>query len=171
MNMYKKELINEKEQDMFRNMRRAEKAVDIAKAEEFLRSENYGVLSVIGDDGFPYGVPLNYVYDEGKIYFHSTSASSHKLDAIRKNEKVSFTVILEHDMVPEKLDTMYTSVIVFGRARILVSKEEQREAVRSLLAGLAPEKVSQTEKIIKAEEGMFEMVEISVEHISGKIGR
>lgn len=156
---------------MFRNMRRAEKAVDIIKAEELLRSENYGVLSVIGDDGFPYGVPVNFVYDEGKIYFHSTSGSSHKLDAIRKNEKVSFTVVLEHDMKPELLDTMYTSVIAFGRARVLVSKEERKEAVRSLLVGLAPAKVPQTDKIIQAEEGLFEMVEISVEHISGKIGR
>lgn len=156
---------------MFRNMRRAEKAVDVAKAEELLRSQDFGVLSVIGDDGYPYGVPVNYVYDEGKIFFHSTSASSHKIDAIRKNEKVSFTVVTEHDMIPEKLDTMYTSVIVFGRARVLVSKEETREAVRSLLAGLAPEHVSHTEKICQESEGKFVMAEIAVEHISGKIGR
>ena len=68
-------------------MRRSEKTTDIAKAEELLRSKDFGVLSVCGDDGYPYGVPINYVYDEGKIYFHSTSAESHKIDAIRKNEK------------------------------------------------------------------------------------
>lgn len=156
---------------MFRNMRRAEKATDIAQAEELLRTQNFGVLSVIGDDGYPYGVPVNYAYDEGKIYFHSTSASSHKIDAIRKNEKVSFTIVPEHDMIPEKLDTMYTSVIVFGRARVLVAKEEIKEAVRSLLAGLAPEQVSRTEQIYQSSEGKFVMVEISAEHISGKIGR
>ena len=97
---------------MFRNMRRSEKATDIAKAEELLRSENYGVLSVIGDEGYPYGVPVNYVYDSGRIFFHSTSASSHKIEAIRKNEKVSFTVVTEHDMISEKLDTMYTLSLI-----------------------------------------------------------
>ncbi|MEE0741222.1 MAG: pyridoxamine 5'-phosphate oxidase family protein [Emergencia sp.] len=156
---------------MFRNMRRSEKATDIAKAEELLRSENYGVLSVIGDEGYPYGVPVNYVYDSGRIFFHSTSASSHKIEAIRKNEKVSFTVVTEHDMISEKLDTMYTSVIVFGRARILSTPEETREAVRMFLAGLAPEQAGNTEKICQAQEGRFIMVEITTEHISGKIGR
>lgn len=156
---------------MFRQMRRAEKAIDIAEAEELLRSQNYGVLSVIGDDGYPYGVPVNYAYDSGKIFFHSTSASSHKIDAIRKHEKVSFTIVPEHDMIPEKLDTMYTSVIVFGRGRVLVSKEETKEAVRSLLAALAPDQVCHTEQICRKNEGQFVMAEISVEHISGKIGR
>lgn len=156
---------------MFRKMRRSEKATDIAKAEELLRSKNFGVLSVCGDDGYPYGVPVNYVYDEGKIYFHSTSADSHKIDAIRKNEKVSFTIVTEHELMPEKLDTMYSSVIVFGRARVISSKEETKEALRLLLAGLAPSLVRNTEKIYKDSEDKLVMVEISVGHISGKIGR
>ena len=156
---------------IFRKMRRSEKAIDIAEAEELLRSKDFGVLSVCGEDGYPYGVPVNYVYDEGKIYFHSTSAESHKIDAIKKNEKVSFTIVTEHELVPEKLDTMYTSVIVFGRARVINSKEETKEALRILLAGLSPSLVGNTEKIYKSSEGKFVMAEISVEHISGKIGR
>ena len=156
---------------IFRKMRRSEKATDIAKAEELLRSKDIGVLSVCGDDGYPYGVPINYVYDEGKIYFHSTSAESHKIDAIRKNEKVSFTIVTEYELIPEKLDTMYTSVVVFGRARVINSKEETKEALRLLLAGLSPSLVGSTEKIYKGSEEKFVMVEISVEHISGKIGR
>ena len=111
-----------------------------------LRSKDFGVLSVCGDDGYPYGVPINYVYDEGKIYFHSTSAESHKIDAIRKNEKVSFTIVTEYELIPEKLDTMYTSVVVFGRARVINSKEETKEALRLLLAGLSPSLVGSTEK-------------------------
>ncbi len=112
---------------IFRKMRRSEKATDIAKAEELLRSKDFGVLSVCGDDGYPYGVPINYVYDEGKIYFHSTSAESHKIDAIRKNEKVSFTIVTEYELIPEKLDTMYTSAVVFGRARVINSKRRNKK--------------------------------------------
>lgn len=156
---------------MFRNMRRSEKATDMYRAEELLKSCDFGVLSVNGDDGYPYGVPVNYVYDDGKIYFHSTSASSHKIEAIRKHEKVSFTIVTEHDLIQEKLDTMYTSVIVFGRARILNSNEESRMALKLLLKGLSPDLAARTEEIYKAEEGKFVMVEIRAEHISGKIGR
>ena len=72
---------------IFRKMRRSEKATDIAKAEELLRSKDFGVLSVCGDDGYPYGVPINYVYDEGKIYFHSTSAEATKLMQSEKTKK------------------------------------------------------------------------------------
>lgn len=156
---------------MFRNMRRSEKATDIAQAEALLRAENYGILSVIGDEGYPYGVPVNYVYDSGRILFHSTSASSHKIESIRRNEKVSFTVVNEHDLIAEKLDTMYTSVVVFGRARVLNTPEEIREAVRLFLSGLAPAQASTTDKVCKEQEDRFLMVEIATEHISGKIGR
>ena len=156
---------------MFRMMRRGEKSVDVAEAEELLRSQDYGIVSVLGDNGYPYGVPVNYVYDGGKIYFHSTSAESHKLDAIRKHEKVSFTIVADSQVVPEKLETRYTSVIVFGRARVLASREESREAMRLLLTRLAPDKAKDTEKLYKAQEEKVVMVEISTEHISGKIGR
>lgn len=156
---------------MFRNMRRAEKATDIAEAEELLRSADYGVLSVIGDEGYPYGVPVNYVYDNGKIIFHSTAESSHKIEALTRNEKVSFTVVTQHDLRPEKLDTLYSSVIAFGRARVLHSPGDIREAVRIFLAGLSPEMVSKTEQIYRDSAGRVLMVEISVEHITGKIGR
>ena len=57
-----------------------------------LSSGTYGVLSVIGDNGYPYGVPVNYVYRDGHIYLHA-ALSGHKVDAMRKNDKVSFTIV------------------------------------------------------------------------------
>lgn len=156
---------------MFRKMRRGEKATDIAVAEGLLKSQDYGILSVLSDDGYPYGVPLNYAYDSGKIYFHGTSAESHKIDAITRNEKVSFTIVTEHDLIPEKLDTMYTSVIAFGRARVLTNDEEKIQALGCLLVGLSPGLVADTEKIFNAQNKGFVMIEMDVEHISGKIGR
>lgn len=156
---------------MFRKMRRGEKATDITRAEELLKSQDYGILSVNGDDGYPYGVPLNYVYHNGKIYLHGTSGESHKTDAINRNEKVSFTIITEHALIPEKLDTMYTSVIAFGRARVLTNDEEKVQALRCLLIGLSPELAGETEKIFTAQNEGFIMIEIDVEHITGKIGR
>lgn len=154
---------------MFRMMRRGDRAIDVADAEALLRSQDYGILSVLGDNGYPYGVPVNYVYDDGRIYFHSTSAESHKLDAVRKNEKVCFSVVGRHQIVPDKLTTSFSSVVVFGRARVLTSREESKEALRLLLTKLSPDMVKDVEKIYKAQEDKVVIVEIATEHISGKV--
>ena len=77
-----------------------------------------GVLSVYGEDGYPYGVPLSYVYADGKLYFHSAK-DGHKIDAVRNNNKVSFTVIAQDNIVAEEYTTYFQSVIAFGTARIL----------------------------------------------------
>lgn len=86
-----------------------------------------------GDDGYPYGVPLNYVYDEqaGKIYFHS-ARDGHKLDAIRREPKVSFCVVGKNQLVPEEFTTYFTSVIAFGRATVLTDDREREAALRLL---------------------------------------
>ena len=85
---------------------------------EVLRKGTSGVLAVSGDDGYPYAVPLSYVYDDGRLFFHC-APSGHKLDAIAGNEKASFCVIDQDHVVPEEYTTYYRSVIAFGRARVL----------------------------------------------------
>lgn len=155
---------------MFRNMRRDEKLMTLDETQEVLREQDFGILSVIGDDGYPYGVPVNYVYDEGKLYFHGTSEASHKLDAINKEAKVSFTVVSQHELVPEKMSTKYASVIIFGRARVIYSKEETIDTLRTFLARLSPEMASKTSKIYEAKQGKFVMIEITPEHTTGKKG-
>jgi Predicted flavin-nucleotide-binding protein len=152
-------------------MRRIEKKTDMAKAEEILKSQNYGVLSVQGDDGYPYGVPVNYAYRDGKLYLHGSSKESHKTDAIRRNDKVCFTVIAEHDLIPDKMDTMYTSVIVFGRAKIIEAGEEKQEDLHIMLEELSPKLAPNSDKILKVKDERFVMIEITAEDISGKIGR
>ena len=77
-----------------------------------------GVLAVVGDDGYPYAVPLNYIYLNNKIYFHSAK-EGHKVDAIAINNKVSFCVVAKDDVVPEELTTYFKSVIIFGKAKKL----------------------------------------------------
>ena len=88
---------------MFREMRFSKRQLPTEQAEEILKSQTYGVLSVTGDDGYPYGVPLNYGYIDGKFYIHSTSADSHKLDGIRRNPKVCLTVVSKHDLIEAEL--------------------------------------------------------------------
>ena len=98
---------------MFRDMRRKNQLLPQEEAEAILRQGTSGVLSLLGDGGYPYGVPLSYVYHNGRLYFHCAKAG-HKLDAIRRERKCSFCVIAQDLVAPEKYTTLFRSVIAFG---------------------------------------------------------
>lgn len=89
-----------------------------------------GVLAVSGDDDYPYAVPLSYVYDGHKIYFHGAKAG-HKLDSIVKNPKASFCVIDKDQIVPDEYTTYFRSVIVFGTIRILHDEAEKEKPLKN----------------------------------------
>lgn len=112
---------------MFREMRRKQQQLSPRENDEILRRCTSGVLAVAGDGGYPYAVPLSYVYQDGKLWFHG-AVTGHKLDAVLQNDKVSFCVIDQDEVVPEKLTSAYRSVIVFGRARVLEDEAEIRQA-------------------------------------------
>ena len=107
---------------MFRKMRRKNCELLTETAEKILREGIFGVLSLSGDDGYCYGVPINYAVEDNKIYFHSAK-SGHKLDAIKNNDKVSFCVVDKHEVVAEEFTSYFTSVIAFGRIKILDDSE------------------------------------------------
>ena len=89
---------------MFREMRRKNQQLLEEDTAAILREGSSGVLSVLGDDGYPYGVPLSYLYEEGRLYFHC-AVSGHKLDALRREAKASFCVIAQDEIVPKKYTT------------------------------------------------------------------
>ncbi|MCD8049367.1 MAG: pyridoxamine 5'-phosphate oxidase family protein [Clostridia bacterium] len=153
---------------MFREMRRKDREVDEARAREILCTEDWGVLSVEGDDGFPYGVPVNYAFVEGKIYIHATNGESHKSDAIRRNEKVCFTVVSRHEIEKEKLTTDYASAVVFGTARIIEEREGKIDAVKKMMSRLAPEMAENVEEHCKGSLKRMIMIEITPIQITGK---
>ncbi len=101
---------------MFREMRLQKQQLPVEEAVAILQTATSGVLGVSGDDGYPYTVPVSHVYDNGRLFFHC-AVKGHKLDAIKRNAKVSFCVIQQDEVIPEALNTLYRSVIVFGQAR------------------------------------------------------
>lgn len=151
---------------MFRSMRRGRQQLSEAEAAEILRTAKTGVLGVIGDEGYPYTVPVNFVYTEGKIYFHGAKAG-HKFDAMKRNDKVSFCVIEKDDVVKEEFTTYFRSVILFGRVRILETEEELYHAaeVLGLKYNSDPEAVKQA---IAKEWAGLSCMEITIEHMTGK---
>jgi len=89
---------------MFRDMRRKKQILKKEKINEIMKKNTNGILSCTGDEGYPYGVPVSFVYFNEKIYFHSAK-SGHKIDSIKNNSKVSFTVVDKDQIVSEE----YTS--------------------------------------------------------------
>ena len=156
---------------MFRPMRRARQAMDRARCEEVLRRGSSGVLAVLGDGGYPYAVPLSYVYDQGKIYFHCARAG-HKLEALQRCDRASFCVVDQDQVVAAAYTTLYRSVIAFGRVRVLAEAEEKRRAIRRLAEKYAPgESPESREAAIEGDWAGLCMLEMTVEHLSGKEGR
>ncbi len=152
---------------MFREMRRNKQELSVEDSIAVLNSATSGVLAVSGDNDYPYAVPLSFVYDDSRIYFHCAK-SGHKLDAITRNDKVSFCVIDEDNVVPEEYTTYFRSVIIFGKARILEDQEEKRSALEKIAARYSPNQEDGRMKEIDKSFNQVCMVEILIEHISGK---
>lgn len=153
---------------MFREMRRKRQLLSEKEAIAMLENGTSGVLSLLGDDEYPYAVPLSYVYTDNKIFFHSAK-TGHKIDAIRKCNKASFCVIDQDNIVPEEYTTYFRSVIVFGKIRILSDENELREAIEKLAIKYHPkDNVANRNKGIFKELNLLYMIELSVEHMTGK---
>lgn len=151
---------------MFREMRRNKQQLSFEECEEILKKSTAGVLAVSGDDGYPYAVPLSYVYCDNKIYFHSAK-SGHKIDGIKNNSKVSFCVIAKDEIIPEKFTTYFRSVIVFGKARILESMDEILPAIRKLGMKYNPDEEGCNEEIKRCLQALA-VIEMDIEHMIGK---
>ena len=153
---------------MFRKMRSAENALPEKEVIEMLETQPHGTLALAGDEDYPYSVPVSYAYKDGKIYFHG-AAEGHKLDAIARQEKVSFSVIQQDHIIPEDYNTLYRSVIVFGRARVL-SGDEKKEALVAILQKYSPVHIEGGLKYIESSWEEVTAVEIRIEHMTGKKG-
>ena len=154
---------------MFRKMRRFGQQLSDGKCTEILNRATSGVLALNGDDGYPYAVPLSYVYRDGRLYFHC-AIEGHKLDAIRRSDKASFCVIDQDEVVPERYTTYYRSVIAFGRMRVL-GGDEKRQAIEWLADRYAP---GETERGRREAEAAWErlcVLEMRMESMTGKQAR
>ena len=153
---------------MFREMRRKNQSLSLEECALVLNRGTSGVLALSGDDHYPYAVPISYVYDGAKLYFHCAK-SGHKLDAVTRNPKASFCVIDQDQVVPEEYTSYYRSVIVFGTIKILEHEEEKRIAIEKLALKYAPnDSAVNRQKAIEREWEPLCMLEMSVQHMTGK---
>ena len=151
---------------MFREMRRFKQQLSEEECAELLRTVPRGVLSVCGDDGYPYGVPMDFVCADGKLYFHCAK-EGHKLDAILRNDKVSFCIMDEGYRDEGDWALRIRSVIVFGRMRVLEDAEERITRLRQLGQKYYPDADS-VESEMKRDAARAVVLELTPEHITGK---
>ncbi len=153
---------------MFRPMRRIKQQLSEDKCKAVLNAQWRGVLSLFGDDDYPYGVPMNFYYDEdnSKLYFHG-SKKGHKIDAISKHNKASFTVYNQGVKRKDHWSKDFESVIVFGKISIVEDREKAAFYVRKLAQKYFPD-YDEIEAEMQAHFSHAACLELNIEHISGK---
>lgn len=152
---------------MFREMRRKKQLLPEEETIEILKSCTSGVLGVVGDDDYPYTVPVSYAYKDGKLFIHSAK-QGHKIDSITKNDKVTFCVINKDDVIQETFTTHFSSVSIFGRARILTDDSERRYALASLVEKYSPDFIKEGQQEMDKEWDRVCLIEVQIEHMTGK---
>ena len=151
----------------FRPMRRNRQQLSTEECERILGRCTSGVLALAGDGGYPYAVPLSYVYADGAIIFHS-AIQGHKVDAIRRDSRCSFCVIEKDEIRPAEFTTYFRSVIAFGRIQILEDDNEKVQALRLLGRRYSPDDEHGLQHEIDKSLDHVLLLRLDIEHLSGK---
>ena len=150
---------------MFREMRRYKQQMSEEKCVDLLEKGKRGVLAVLGDEDYPYTVPLDYVYQDGHIFFHCAK-EGHKLDAIRKHDKVSFCVLSEGKKEDNDWWYHFSSIVVFGRISEVADEEEKDQLLRLLGRKYFPSEEYLDKEMVSASNA--EVLDLEIEHMNGK---
>ncbi|MCI7304270.1 pyridoxamine 5'-phosphate oxidase family protein [Ihubacter massiliensis] len=155
---------------MDKGMRRSEKAMTREESMEVLEKAEYGVLSTISTDQTPYGTPMNFVYQDGAIYFHC-ALTGHRLENLAANSSACLTVTDSVKLMPEKFNTQYRSVIVFGTVQVVEDQKEKRKGITAILKKLSPDYLKAGEDYINSAFEKLHVLRLDIEKISGKATR
>lgn len=155
---------------MFREMRRFKQQVSEDECKKILKEENRGVFSVIGDNGYPYTIPINFYYDETdhKIYFHGAK-EGHKVDAINQCNKVCFTTWNQGFKKEGHWEWNVTSVVVFGRVELVTDRTVIEDRLRKLAMKYYPTEDEVEEEMSSSSADRVQLYAIEIEHMTGKL--
>ena len=150
----------------FRPLRRIKQTASQEECIALLESAPRGVLAVHGENGYPYGIPVNYVFLDGKVYFHCAK-EGHKVDALRADDRVSFTILSEPVKNEGEWWYCFTSVIVFGRISEIAAPDKADRILRALGSKYFPEGYDMETDIIRNGPRAL-ILELTIDHVSGK---
>ncbi len=154
---------------MFRPMRRFKQQISEEECLRILREERRGVLSMLGEDGYPYGIPMNHWYnpEDGKIYFHG-ARTGHKIDAIRRNGKVSYCVYDAGYRREGEWSLNVNSVVVFVRISLVADEEKARMICRNLCLKFTDDE-EYIQKELENSLPRVQCLELTIDHMTGKL--
>ncbi|MDO4621702.1 MAG: pyridoxamine 5'-phosphate oxidase family protein [Eubacteriales bacterium] len=155
---------------MFRPMRRIKQQVSEEECRRILKEEKRAALSVIGDDGYPYAIPVDFYYEEEDncIYIHG-ARSGHKIDAIRKCDKVCLTTWNQGYKTEGNWEWNSTSVVAFGRAKLLEDRTVWEDKLRKLTIKYYPSREEAEAEMQTPSIKAVQMIAIEIEHMTGKL--
>ena len=151
---------------MFRKMRRRNKQLPNDECIGILTNEPRGVLALLGDDDYPYAIPMSHVYVDGKIYFHG-AMKGHKKDAVKKYSKCSYCVVDKGVKAEDSWWYTFKSVIAFGTIKTLTDRQEKIDKLTHLGDKFFPTHQQTVDEIDKLLD-KTEVFEITIEHMTGK---
>ncbi|MCF8009563.1 MAG: pyridoxamine 5'-phosphate oxidase family protein [Halanaerobiales bacterium] len=151
---------------MFREMRRGQKKISRKEAYTVLNDNEVGVLSTIGKNNYPYGTPMNYIYSDHKIYLHCAK-EGHKIDNIKYNSNVCFTVIDSYQLVSDRFTSKFLSIVIFGIASF-VDHQTKKDVLREYINKFSPGFKEKGFKYVDKAVQKTEIIEIEIEDIKGK---
>lgn len=154
----------------FRPMRRQDRQLSNQEAWTLLNENDHGILSVIGDEGWPYAVPMNYILSQGALYLHG-AREGHKLDAIARDDRVCFTVVAQAQLVPDHITTCYESVVVFGRASLVEDTGQRQAILRQFTFGLGQVSQETGQRYMEKLGARTALIRIEPQHITAKANR
>lgn len=155
---------------MEREIRRKDRIWDNEEALRLLEEGEYGFLSMLGIDGYGYGIPISYVKEGDHLYFHC-APEGYKLECLQQSPKVSFCVVGKTQVIPGKFMTAYESVLAFGSMQTELPEEERRQALRLLVEKYAPDYREIGEKYIEKSFHRTQLLRLNIETVTAKCKR
>ena len=149
-------------------IRRQDRVLNEEQALDLLAQTEYGIVSMIDENGLPYGIPVNHVWDKkNSIYIHCAPEGK-KLRAIKHHPNVSFCVVGRTNVLPKYFTTEYESAVFFGTARAQLDEEEKMKALHLLIDKLSPEFKELGDTYAHKSFNRVEIIRIDIESFSGK---
>ncbi len=155
---------------MFREMRRIKRQVSQEDCLKILKEEKRAAFSVIGEDGYPYSLPVDFYYDEDDqaVYIH-TASEGHKIDALKSNNKVCFTVWNQGFKKEGHWEWNATSVVIFGRASLVDDRQLLLNRLEKLAQKYFPTQEEIDKEMNSPAAGKVAMIKIEIDHMTGKL--
>jgi len=153
---------------MFEKMRRADRELSQDQCLEIISANNTGFLSLSNPDGYPYGIPMSYMFYENALYFHCAKEGK-KLDLISKSNKACFSVISKNDILPDSFATNYQSAIVFGDISKIDHEQQKNDILMKFGAHFGCKDTALIAKYVEAKGPPCDVLRLSIVHMTGKM--